>query len=873
MPSDFKSRFEQELETIKRQHRLGASGLRTAAALTRRLDRFIGSTYRRLTSPHKDLIAVVALGGYGRQELCFGSDTDVMFLVAGEKEKMRSTDATKEFVRMLFDAGLTVGHSFRTIGECLDNKETDDEIWNSLLESRFVCGGKRVFTSFRSKMQAAIVRGNHPGFIGTLWNGTNLRHQKYGSSAKLLEPNVKHSSGGLRDIHIVLWLMRGTGSLKLPPVSSSKTAVRGLLDYCTKQNVFPSEFIRGARGSFEFLLRVRNEMHLQSNAVHDSLDFMLQPQVAEALKYRDSKTRSRVEHFMQDYYLAAKTVDMIQQRGFSWVSDMFHQRAPSAEMRKLGMTFLLRDHKIEHLSGKARIGNHVALQAFLYSAEFQAPLSFQLEDKLHRNLKQLRPLRTQTETELWFRILKGKSVARTIRRMNDLGILERWIPEWKPMVAFFQHNVYHFFTVDEHTLNVLANAERLETSESSFGKVFRSLPDRTPLYLACLLHDIAKPIQLGDHEVEGVNVSRAILERLRYHSRVDDVLFLVRHHLLMEQVAFRRNLNDPHTIIDFASKIANVHQLDLLYLLTYADLAAVNKNVWTSWKESLLFDLYRKAHDVLERNMTAQEVELAASQKRQKAIRELVSTLTDSGTARETESHLMSIDSPSYLASFNADEIAAHLRNLRAGEAVSTIFRDQTNSTDVTILSKDAPFALSKFCGVLSANDANIIDANIFTRDDGMIIDKFRVVDDIAKSKLSHPQLEKIERELKDVMAGTVHVEELLKRHRMKWRRRTLHHNPNVRIDVEFEEHPRYTIIDVYAPDMLGFLYKLTETISRLGLNISFAKIATRGDGIVDSFYVLDLTGQKLDHQGRRRVKQEILQVVATLSESELVAA
>jgi len=258
--------------------------------------------------------------------------------------------------------------------------------------------------------------------------------------------------------------------------------------------------------------------------------------------------------------------------------------------------------------------------------------------------------------------------------------------------------------------------------------------------------------------------------------------------------------------------------------------------------------------------------------RRQTAVRDMVTELSSTISEGEARDHLDAVESPAYLAAFDAAEIAEHIRRIGTDETVSTIFKRNEDLTEVTIIARDAPFALSRFCGVLSANDANILDAQIFTRNDGVIIDRFRVIDFVSKAALSPRQCEKIHHELNHVFEDVTDIETLLSRHKMKWKRRSRIANPNVRIDAEFESHPRYTIIDVYAPDMLGFLYRITGTISMLGLNISFAKIATRVDGIVDSFYVRDLTGRKIDDEAQRLyIRTEILKVINELSETELV--
>jgi len=453
--------------------------------------------------------------------------------------------------------------------------------------------------------------------------------------------------------------------------------------------------------------------------------------------------------------------------------------------------------------------------------------------------------------------------------MNELGLLERWIPEWKPMVSFFQHNQYHYYTADEHTLIVLANAEALEHSSSSFGTVFRSLPRRDTLYLACLLHDIAKPSHIGKHEIKGVFIAKRVLQRLLSDDLIEDVSFLIRHHLLMEQVAFRRNLNDPQTIVDFARTFDRIEQLDYLYVLTYADLSAVNKTVWTEWKEILLRDLYRKTRIVLEKEMTSEEIHEQTAQLAEEKHTDVLHNLASAFPAEDVSAHLSQLSDTTYLAAFKPDEIANHIQAIHRAEKVTVLFQKSGSFTDVTFIAQDSPGVLSKFCGVLSANDANILNAEVFTRRDGTVIDKFRVVESGSNTALSEDHCLRISRDATEVMEGRVEITHLIERHRMRWKRRTRIVNPNTRCDVEFENHPQFTIVDVYAPDMLGLLYCITETISRIGLNISFAKIATRVDGIVDSFYLLDANGNKLNDPAQQdAIKREILATIQKISES-----
>jgi [protein-PII] uridylyltransferase len=456
--------------------------------------------------------------------------------------------------------------------------------------------------------------------------------------------------------------------------------------------------------------------------------------------------------------------------------------------------------------------------------------------------------------------------------MNELGILGRYIPEFGDLIAFFQHNVYHYFTADEHTLVAVANVERLRDQQGVLREVFRNLKRKDTLFLTVLLHDIGKPRGVADHEITGVDMAALILRRLGLTEIASDVGFLIRNHLMMEQVAFRRNIHDPDTIREFAARFPCAELLDYLYLLTYADLSAVNVNVWTEWKASMLQDLYMRASEVLRRDLKGEQVDAYHQSRRAEAESNVVETLSAYFPREKVERHLQGIQSEGYTAIFTEEEIRRHIDKSEAPDSVSTLFVHSKGYTEITIISRDAPFALSKFCAVLAANDANIFDANIFTRDDGVIIDRFRVSDASARQELDPRVSRKIADDLVQVMEGTLDVAHLFEAHHRRWKRRQkLPTNPTVRIGVEFEDNPRFTIVDVYAPDAVGFLYKITETISRLALDIYFAKIATRVDGIVDAFYVLDRTGKPVtDPVWRSQITKEILDVIRSLQEQEL---
>lgn len=873
-PHSSKPVISESLRTLAARHRRGDGGIRVALALTNTLDESIQLSFRNLQLPQKELVCLVALGGYGRKELCFGSDTDIMFLVPDDDPMNHATMAVQKLLHQLLDLGLDIGHSTRTVADCIAMRDTDIESWVSLVESRFLAGSKRLFRQFRKSLEQQIAASDHAGLVQDLVARAEIRHRKYGNSTKLLEPNIKNSAGGLRDLHTVLWLVLGSGTMRIPStLPQNATLLTALLESSSLKKYFATRQLKQTNEALDFLLRTRNEMHIQSKGLHDSLEFAFQSKVAEALGYESTTTRSSVERFMQDYYVASRQVALFSRRATSAVQRRFRPKSGAGKPESLDESFLLRDGAIAQRTPRARKPNEFLLTACIHAATRSAPFSDDLEDWIARNIERFTPLKSKSESTLFRTLIRmTEGVGDMLHRLSEYGVLERWIPEWKAMVAFFQHNQYHYYTADEHTLRVIRNAEELEHQQGSFGSVYRSLPQKDILVLACLLHDIAKPKRVSDHEVTGAAMTSKILKRLGFSDILQDVRLLVRHHLLMEQTAFRRNLSDAQTVIDFASKFEHPALLDYLFVLTYADLSAVNKNVWSDWKGMLLFELYQKAKEILDKRLTSDEVHTEARSRHELAMKELVETLSETVSQDSSRTHLEAVDSPAYLSAFDAREIAEHIRHIELDEPVSTIFKHQPDFTEITIIAKDAPSILSKFCGVLSANDANIFDAHVFTRNDGIVIDKFRVIDFVSRTTLSNIQSEKIHKELNDVVMGSLGIEHLLERHRMKWRRLSRIQDSDTHAAVEFEDHPRFTIIDVFAPDRLGFLYRITDALSGLGLDISFAKIATRADGIVDSFYVLDDNGRKIGSDQRKTaIRSALLETIQAVVNSELV--
>jgi [protein-PII] uridylyltransferase len=628
--------------------------------------------------------------------------------------------------------------------------------------------------------------------------------------------------------------------------------------------------------AFEFLLRVRHEMHYRRESQHDTLEYALQRDVAEGIGVESGPGLMPVEVFMRGYYIHARTVfRLLQRAGQRFRESIEPPRMSGSPGKRVGSAFILYDDALTIDPSVAALGSAAQIfEAFTLAAEHETPPDLRLRGLLERSAEVLHEEDADSPglSSYFRRILRTHRVAETLHEMNDADVLPRYIPEFGALVAFFQHNVYHYYTADEHTLIAIANAENLREKQGILREVFRNLPRKDILYAAILLHDIAKPRGVADHEITGVSMSATIMNRLGMPDAAPDVGFLVRHHLAMEQTAFRRNVHDPDTLREFASRFERPELLDYLYVLTYADLSALNASVWTEWKAAMLQELYQRTAEVLRRKLTGVEIDEFHRGITDEAAENVVEFLSRSIPPERVRRHIAGVGDASYVALFSEEEIEQHI--LKGGDSVpvSALFARAGGHTEITVIARDAPFALSKFCAVLSVNDADIFDANVFTRDDGLIIDRFRVTDSGTKQGLEQRRCEKIAGDLRLVMEGALDIENLFREHDKKWKRRPkLPTNPSVTTDVRFEENPRYTIIDVYAPDSVGFLYRLTETMSELGLDIRFAKIATRVDGIVDAFYTLDRSGKQItDPATRERIRERILSTIQRLAGERL---
>ncbi|MDT8322475.1 MAG: HD domain-containing protein [Bacteroidota bacterium] len=635
---------------------------------------------------------------------------------------------------------------------------------------------------------------------------TRERHVQYGETLALLEPNIKNSAGALRDIHTLYYVALLSMHREFP-CSEGRTwpSVADMLSSLQLQKQRREQLLL----AYSFLLSVRAAMHACSGHLHDTLDFDLQRSVAAQLGYGNETDKRGVEKFMRDYYRHAHTVHLALQLVFS------DRRQGQGDSRVDAVREYSQESAAEEI-----------MEVFLASCR----------ERKHVDISLVRIIDVREDMDFSSRICltlfddilhERQHVYRTLSRMHEMRILGRIFPEFQALTHFFQHNIYHFFTADEHTLRCIRTCEYLREKEEHVSMVLREIEDISVLYYGLLLHDIAKPLDIQRHEIAGADITDEILRRFCRSDISEDVRFLVREHLSMEQLAFRRNFKDRATLSPFVARVETLPRLQLLYVLTYADMSALNPGVLTEWKKALLAELYEEARMLL----------------------------LPSGREEEVAGHGNSTVEP--VSSMDHHGFQTAVQDILDGELMRMHVTHHRAYSEVTVFCVDRPQLLSRLSAAFFGADTSIVDAVIETRNE-VVIDMFRVVDIISGKHLSAEQTRALRSHVRSVCSGELDVEALYRSCRNKWKRR-LRKLPkdNVKTAVEYISHTdddgrQLTIIEVYAPDTFGLLYRLAAEISVFGLNVVFAKIATRVDGVVDSFYIVDAEGKPLVDAGRK---------------------
>jgi [protein-PII] uridylyltransferase len=790
----------------------------------------------------KTPFALVALGGYGRKELCLGSDIDIMILF-GTKIPDEAKELAKEILFPLWDLGLDLGYGIRNISDCIGLSKDDFEVLTSLMDARFICGDSPLYLLLMETLDKKVVGKKATAFGRWLDDRNNIRMHTLGDASYLLEPDLKDGIGGLRDYHHMLWLARTYYNLRAP----RDLEYLGILSH--------SEY-RELRTHLGFIWLVRNHLHQLSGRRNDRLVFEYQERIAEKLGFKDKKGFLGVEQFMGRLHASMAVIKSLH-RSFV-ISQVFKPRGDKKKSRsgEVSKGLHLDQGEINFNSATQIVSKpQLMMDIFAHGARLKCPLSMEakrlVREFLHLVDESFRTSKGAVQSFLG--ILNSDYTFEALDQMHETRFLEAFIPEFSRIRDRVQFNSYHIYPVGRHAIQTVRNLKSLpQEKEMLLLDIFSEIPDPETLYLAGLLHDIGK---FGnDHSQRGAVIARRALKRFAYVTeRVEDVVFLVKHHLLLAKTATRRDLNDEKVIVQCAQQIGDLRRLKMLYLLTWADSKATGPRAWSDWIASLVQELFVKILHVL----TAGE--LASPDISRKAKRTKAQVLKEVGErihATQLEGMFDSMP-PRYLKNSPPRNIVRHLDmvqelNKRIKEASGRPFileavEDEPQACwKLTFLAKDRPGLFSDLAGVLALNNINILSAEIYTWRDGTALDLFNVTSPLDPI---HPERtwKRVEHDLEKTFRGKLSLSYRLGQKSapsILSSSKKPTHPPLIKVDNDSSDFS--TLIEVFADDRVGLLYTITHTLFNLRLDISVAKIATQVDQSADVFYVRDWEGQKI---------------------------
>ena len=834
--------YRDYLAQLEKRHRAGASGLEIARACSTGVESVIQHLYDSLRDwmgPRlRRVPAVIALGGFGRRELSPRSDVDLLFLW-DKKPGPAGTSFAGYLVRMLWDSGLELGHSVRTLSELRRALERDTDLKTAILDGRWMCGNEAFKETLRA-IKGEIRRNDGGELLEAKLEETRKRWRKHGWSYHLIEPNVKESPGGLRDYQMIWWV-----GMVLP--------WDGTLQGLYRLAIIDRHEIRDVERAFDFLLRTRNELHFLMGTNWNVLTLDAQRSAAKGLGYTESGGLLAVERFMRDYYSMTRSIHKLLERFLEETHGEGNLRIIDGSLyRRVGTKGL---GQLDLRMSRARMKRD-PLFAFKEQLRTGKRFSPQMERRIRNAFRTGRfaaPVLEQLRKSFIELLETPGTKAPVMRSMHELGVLTHLFPPFDRLTCLKKYDLYHQYTADEHSLQAVANLDELADREGGLlPRIYDEIAERTELVLATLLHDIGKPSVRG-HARSGARMAEHLLRSFPLSPRSRALItFLVRNHLLLSHFSQRRDMEDRDTGLQFVKKVKNHLNLKLLYLLTYADLKATGPNVWTGWKENLLEDLYFKSS-----RMLADKSESGAFYRKILSGRhEKIFELCESDAERAAmEVHLANLPER-YAMVVPPAQVRSHVAmvgKLR-GRTVIVEIRRLHNSIELTVCTRDRPFRLSQFCGVMTINDLNILGAFAFTRSDGIVIDLFHTIGIDGRLALSVDAVEKIERDFNGVLSGHIDLEKAFAAHveRWKWRAAKGIHVPTA-IEFENDLSRESTIIDLTARDKPGLLYRVTRVLSEEGLDIQSAQITTRGEMAADSFYVKTADGKKLSDVTKMR--------------------
>lgn len=864
-----KEQISQKRSDTRAAHQNGARGQEISSALATLAEDIIAQLYRtvleelesNVSHQLSERISLVALGGFGRGEMSPHSDIDLMFLHRG-KPGNSAQEFSSVLLRHLWDVGFQVGHSVRTIDDCIALGKTDVSVKTSLMESRFLIGSAPLFREFHEQFEKRVVDHRVDEFLVSKMNERYQEYDRYGTSVYTLEPDVKRSKGGLRDLHLIQW------------ASLARYRIATLEDLHHKAFLSGRDF-HALTQAREFLWRVRAELHFHAGSAQDILTFDEQIRLAERFGCTDELHLLGVERFMQQYYRHTTAVADISARFVKRCrpSSVWDRLGGLLPARRPEHGFLIKNRQLTidpAFRGEVMSSGPLLMRLFFLSVRENVSIANDLLEELHVQIDGMTPdqFADPTVNEMFLHILSGPhKIIAVLDLMHRVHLLEKIIPAFAWARGLMQFNQYHKYTVDEHTLRAVAHAEAFATGsrdtkeQSDLSRVYHDIRRKDLLHLALLLHDLGKG-KKGDHSLIGGDIAREASRRLGLDDRETSLLvFLVEHHLRMSHISQRRDLSDPKVIQEFAKHVGTPDVLKMLYVLTAADIAAVGPGTLTTWKKDLLTELFL-------RTLNAVAGAIAVSDDRDsEPVRRVGATLvavapawwdeTKSASGHESWTQWVeaqiAVTPVAYLLSTSHEVMMSHLHQiiqLRLGDIVAkAVFNEARGHIDITVhaFADVTSMIFSKIAGAMAVNGLQVLGARITTRLDHLVIDEFHVTDSDFSGPPPAYRLEEIESAVCRVLRGDVSLDMLMRNGSRRSGSRMLPSSgEEPKVEIDNESSDRFTIIDIFADDRQGLLYVIANAVSEMGLSVHSAKISTKLDQVVDVLYVSDAAGQKI---------------------------
>ena len=815
-------------------------------------------------------LSILAVGGYGRGELAPHSDIDVLFL--HQKNQLSQHQPIIEYILyLLWDLGLKVGHATRTIDQSLSAASSDITIMTSLLEIRLIHGDEQLFDNFDTRLRFWLANQSVSQFVTEKLRERDVRHKQHGATRYMVEPQIKEGKGGLRDLHTLFWIAKFAYKVN----SVEEIIKRGVLRVSEAKSFASSQ---------RFLWTVRCFLHLRSKREDDRLTFDAQIDIAPMMGFSGRAGMRGVERFMKRYFLAARQVGTLTRIFCAAIESDFENKGIFKLGRILNFGSFYNQSKFAPFeikknrlslphSVRFRDNQELLMRIFHHAQFLKSDIHPETFRRMTRAINASSVLQFQTEESkrLFLEILTATdSAGRVLRLMNDAGYLSKFLPEFGHVVGMMQFDMYHSYTVDEHTIKAVEILNEIETgmikSEAPLAcELIHQTEARKVLYMAIFLHDLAKG-KGGDHSVLGSEIAEKLCPLFNFsEDETDTVKWLIRCHLLISKVAFRYDLNDPKTIENFVSNVQSLERLKLLLVLTVADIRAVGPNIWNGWKASLMRVLYYESERVLGGLAPTHEESSLSEQAKSRAKALIQQELTWSNEEFENYQELFY---PSYWSTFDAQAHLFHCKLLgrfyedRKPLYLDLTIKEDSKSTMLTVITQDHPGLFSRIAGAVAMAGCHIVYARINTRKDGTILDEFMIQTSEKLAVEEAKTLSRIRKMIDDTLAGKFVLAEQLgeKTKGISRRQKAMLTVPRVTITNQMSN--THTVLEISGSDRPQLLYDLTRKIAQLGLQINSASVSTYGDRAVDVFYVKDIFGMKIKTDMMiEKIRTSLLQV------------